>query len=146
MALLFGRTGDPLAFLHIESAWHHEISNPARVLWQFAIPGIPLGRLARMYMALWGVVGLLAAGWLAWRRMPAEAWLCGSTVIMALTAGTIASIPRYVAANPVFLVAIADLIECVQRPALRLAIFFLFSALQIFFVLAWYQHTIFFWV
>jgi hypothetical protein len=141
MALLLGRTGDPLAFVHVESGWHHGTSNPARVLWQFATPGLRLGRLVRIYLALWAIVGLLAAGWLAWRRVPAEAWLCGGTVIMALSAGTLVSMPRFVAANPVFLLAIADLIECVERAAIRLAIFFVFSAVQIVCVLAWYQHT-----
>jgi Mannosyltransferase (PIG-V) len=142
MALLSARTGDPLAFLHVQSGWHHEMSNPARVLWKFATPGLRFGRLIRAYFALWAVVGLFAAGWLAWRRMRTEAWVCASTVIMALTAGTLVGMPRFVAANPVFLLAIADLIEGIQSAALRLGIFFMFSVVQIFFVLAWYQHTI----
>lgn len=144
MALLFARTGDPLAFLHVVSGgWHHEMSNPARVLWEFAAPDFHRRRLVGTYFALWAVVGLLAAGWLAWRRVPTEAWLCGSTVIMALTSGSLWSMPRYVAANPVFLLAIADLIERVQRPALRFGIFFVFSAVQIFYVLAWYRGALF---
>jgi hypothetical protein len=47
--------------------------------------------------------------------------------------------PRYVGANPFFLLVTADFLERIPKPAVRLAIFVLFSAVQIFFILAWYR-------
>jgi hypothetical protein len=140
MALLYIRTGDPLAFQHVQSGWHHEMSNPLRVLWDgFATLDLRHGRVGPSYLAGWAVLGLIAAVWLGWRGLSAEAWLCGSTVILALMSGNLWSMPRYVAANPFFLLAVADVIERIPKPAVRLVIFILFSAVQIFFVLAWYR-------
>jgi Gpi18-like mannosyltransferase len=76
MALLFIRTGDPLAFQHAQSGWHHEMSNPLRVLWDgFATLDLRHHRVGPTYLAGWAVLGLIAAVWLAWRGLSAEAWL-----------------------------------------------------------------------
>ena len=117
MVFLYFRTGDPLAFQHIQTGWQRTGRNPLAVLAD-ALSGLDLAhpRLGPLYLLGWAVLGLAAAAWLAVRRRFAEAWLCGMTVAMSLASGSLFSMPRYVAASPVFLLAVADLLALVRRP------------------------------
>jgi hypothetical protein len=85
------------------------------------------------------VAALGAAIWLAARRHWMEAWVCGASVLMALGAGTTTSVPRYVAANPAFLFAAADLFEALPSWRWRAAGLSGMATVQIVLVLAWYK-------
>jgi hypothetical protein len=96
-------------------------------------------RAGPWYLAAWPVLGLAAAIWLLATRRFAEAWLCGMTVLVALASGTLWSMPRFVAANPAFLLAIADLLTAIRWRILRVAMLLAMAVVQVVFVLAWYR-------
>ena len=144
MVFLYFRAGDPLAFQHIQSGWQRTGRNPLAVLAD-ALSGLDLAhpRLGPLYLLGWAVLGLAAAAWLAVRRRFAEAWLCGMTVGMNLASGSLFSTPRYVAANPAFLLAVADLLALVRPPKLRAAILAGMAALQVVLLLFWFRGAAF---
>ncbi len=61
------------------------------------------------------------------------------TVIMALASGTLWSMPRFVAANPAFLLASADLLVAIRWRMLRGVVLVVMAGFQILFVMAWYR-------
>ena len=140
MVFLYFRTGDALAFRHIQSGWDRDGGNPLTVLIR-ALSRFDLAhpRPGPLYLPGWAVLGLAAAGWLLARRRFAEAWLCGMTVVMALASGTVFSMARYVSVNPAFLFAAADLLNKIRWPWLRAAILLGMAAMQVFLVLSWYR-------
>ena len=142
MALLWVRLGDPLAFVHAQGAWGHALRNPASVLADAVRPAAAGGHLGLLYNAGWAVLGLAAAGYLLRCRRRAESWLCGGTVILALLSGTLWSMPRYVAANPVVILLAADLLDRVG-PRLRGAVLAGLLAVQAIVVLAWFREAAF---
>lgn len=140
MLLLYVKTGDPLASVHIQAGWQHRARDPVAVLWSgFTTFSFRPLRIGPPYLAAWAVLGLAAGGWLLAARRFAEAWLCGMTVIMALASGTLWSMPRFVAANPAFLLASADLLVAICWRMLRRVILVMMAGFQIVFVLAWYR-------
>jgi len=140
MAFLYLAVRDPLAFAHIQSGWQHTARNPVAVLRDaFATVAMQPLRAGPWYLAAWPVLGLAAAIWLLATRRFAEAWLCGMTVLVALASGTLWSMPRFVAANPAFLLAIADLLTAIRWRILRVAMLLAMAVVQVVFVLAWYR-------
>jgi hypothetical protein len=139
MAILYRRTGDPLAFLHIQSGWLHSTSNPLTVL----LDGASQLRPGPAYLAVWAILGLTAGGWLALKRHAAEAWLVTTTVLMALVSGTLWSMPRFVAANPVFLLAVADILEIYVPRACRIVAYIAMGAIQAVLVFYWFRGAAF---
>ena len=144
MLFLYVRTGDAWAFRHIQSGWQRTGRNPLAVLADaftgFELFHPPLGPL---YLFGWAILGLAAAVWLGIRRRFAEAWLCGMTVMMGLISGSLFSMPRYVATNPAFLLAVADLLARVRRPKLRAAILIGMAAAQVALLLFWFRGAAF---
>ena len=138
MTFLYFHIGDALAFLHIQSGWGRTGGNPLRVL---SAPFISwkTGHLERsaVYFAAWAILGLMAAAWLASRRFFAEAWLCGAVIILALSSGSLQSMPRFVATNPAFLLAAADFWVLIQSRYLRAIIALTLVGLQAVLVLEW---------
>ncbi len=144
MAWLWHRTGDPLAFAHIQAGWLRQRGNPLRVLYAgFANMDFRHRHLGTGYEAGWGVLGLLAGGWLAWRGRWIEGWLCAATVVMALSSGALTSLPRFVAAGPVFLLAAADFYERLPHRLARLLVLAGLAVLQIVFLGYWYRAALF---
>jgi hypothetical protein len=139
MALLYRRTGDPLSFLHIQSGWLRTLSNPLTVLLHIASQLRP----GPAYLAAWAILGLAAGGWLALKRHAAEAWLVTTTVLMALASGTLWSMPRFVAANPVFLLAVADILEIYVPPAGRIVAYMAMGGVQAVLVMDWFRGAAF---
>ncbi len=140
MAFLYLHAGDALAFHHIQSGWERQGGNPLTVLVHALSrfdPSHP--HPGALYLPGWAILGLAAAAWLLAARRFAEAWLCGMTVIVALASGTVFSVSRYVSASPVFLFAVADLMNKIRQPWLRWAILLAMATLQVFLVLAWYR-------
>jgi hypothetical protein len=139
MALLYRRTGDPLAFLHIQSGWLHSTSNPLGVLLHATFQFRP----GPVYLVMWALLGLAAGGWLALKRHGPEAWLLIATVLMALATGTLWSIPRFVAVNPAFLLAVADMLEIWVPPVGRIAAYMIMGAIQAVLVMDWFRGAAF---
>ena len=144
MAFLWRHVGDPFAFATIQGAWGHSLRNPAAVLLDALRAADPMnGRLGLIYLAGWALLGLGAAGLLAAKRRPAEAWLCAATVLMALLSGVVWSMPRFVACNPAFLLAAADVLEAVPSPGGQAILLLVFAAVQGVFLLGWFREAAF---
>jgi hypothetical protein len=140
MLFLYAKLGDPLAFAHIQTGWRHAAGNPVAVLWDgFRTLSVRPWRVGPSYLAAWAVLGLAAACWLLAARRYAEAWLCSMTVIMALASGTLWSMPRFVAANPAFLLAAADVLVAIRWRVVRVGMLLVMVAFQVAFVLSWYR-------
>jgi hypothetical protein len=114
--------GDPIAFIHVQALWDRSPHFPLLALWDglaawdwWQLGGLMAGP-SRSLCAAWGLLGLLAALWLAARRRWAEAWLLATAVLLPATTG-IDSLPRYVACHPVFLFAAHDAVAPLPRPA-----------------------------
>jgi hypothetical protein len=102
---LYGRSGDMLAFAHIQVAWGRSLQNPLVVWWQ----GFHYGGWPRVF-ALQAGLALLAAAYLcASRRIGYGAYLAAA--VMLPLCSSVWSIPRYVFWQPVFLLVLADLVR-----------------------------------
>ena len=144
MAFLWQHAGDPLAFATVQTAWGHALRNPFAVLLDAVRAADPRsGHIGSLYLVGWALLGLAAAGWLAAKRRPAEAWLCAATVLMALLSGVVWSMPRFVACNPAFLLAAADVLEAVPSPGMRATLLLACAAVQVVFLLGWFRGAAF---
>ena len=144
MAFLWWHVGDPFAFARIQSAWGHSLRSPFAVLLEALLAADPMnGHIGLLYLAGWALLGLAAAGLLAWKRRPAEAWLCATTVLMALLSGVVWSMPRFVACNPAFLLAAADVLEAMPSPGSRAVLLLACAAVQAVFLLGWFREAAF---
>ena len=124
MAYLYWLTGDALAFSHVQVAWAREFYSPLKILyWALATKNDlyylldPHAPQSKVYAVLFVFAAGLVCVWLLWRGLFLEAWLLGATVLLALTTSVV-SLPRYVAANPVFLLVVGDVVDRIRsRPA-----------------------------
>ena len=137
MIYLWVEFGDPMAFMHVQHAWGRTLGNP------FSVVSAALGTadikhrsVGIAYEAMWSIAGLGAAMFLAFHRRFTEAWLCLGTVAAALLSGSVGSMPRFVAANPVFLFAATDMLGAVPA-GLRALILIACAGMQIVFVIGW---------
>jgi len=144
MLFLWRHVGDPFAFATIQGAWGHTLRNPFSVLWDALRAADPRnGHVGLIYLVGWALLGLAAAGLLAAKRRPAEAWLCAATVLMALLSGVVWSMPRFVACSPAFLLAAADVLEAVPSLGGRAILLLAFAAIQVVFLLGWFRGAAF---
>lgn len=144
MAFLYWRTGDALAFSHVQIAWDRAPGNPLVNLvdgfraWDWANLR-DLGRpQSQSYCAAWAVLGFAAGAWLAWRRRYGEAFLCLAPLLMALGTG-LYSMPRYLSGSAVFLFAAFDFLDSGWRRPWRWAVCGVLLVLQMLLVVAWYE-------
>lgn len=146
MAYLYWLTGDTLAFSHIQVAWSRILLNPLKMLywsllkndWNLLLD--PEAPQSKAYAASFAVVAGLSCLWLLWRGLFLEMWLLGATVLLALTT-SVDSIPRYVTANPVFLLVVGDLVDRVgSRPA-RIGLAVASILLQGFLLRLWFARS-----
>lgn len=109
---LYARSGDMLAFAHIQVSWGRSLQNPLVVWWQ----GVQDGGWPLLF-ALQAGLALLAAAYLfARRRIGYGAYLAAA--VMLPLSSSVWSIPRYVFWQPVLLLVLA---ECVRwRPLARI--------------------------
>ncbi len=110
MAYCAALTGDPLRFMHAQADWRRHLSDPVHVL-TFALHRALHGEPKLGYDPLWALAGLGAALLLALRRLWAEAFFLAATIFLALSSGSPESMARFVSANPVFLLFVADLLD-----------------------------------
>jgi hypothetical protein len=112
MALLYARTGDALAFAHVQAGWDRQTGFPLFPLvnnlfahdWWRAFSEDRQSVVVSEYAALAGLAVCLRL----WRlRLWPELWLLGGTLTLALSAGLL-SMQRLVFANPIFLLFLFD--------------------------------------
>ncbi len=131
-------TGDPLVFVHAQSGWERHLANPAAALVADTAkalrPGGPHGLLLFVGMA---IAGFAAAALQAFRGRPAEGFTLAGTILLALSSGSTQSMGRFVGANPVFLLTLADLIDRVSGRLPRLAALLVLLAIEIVCVRLW---------
>ena len=129
--------GDPIAFVHAEAGWGRHPANPVATLARSLSYLLPRRHhLQEGWQGAWALIGLAVSSWLAWSRRWTEACFLGVTVVLALSTGNGASMCRFVGASPVFLLALADLIDRAGRPA-RIAVLIACAGLQALFDLLW---------
>lgn len=122
-------TGDALAFNHVQVLWYREWHGPLYYLatgfaeWDWWRVLEPKGPPSQSYFAFWAVLGLVASGWMAWRRRFAEAWLCAASILLPLSSA-LHSMPRFVATSPFFLFVLFEFLLTVRN---RLAVSALFG-------------------
>ncbi len=139
MAYCALETGDPLRFAHAQVDWGRHFANPLHVL-QSAFRGALKRHHGRGqgYQALWATTGLIAGLLLSFRRRWAEGSFLAATVLLALSSGTLGSMPRFVGANPVFLLFVADGLDRLG-PRLRYGALAASAVLQLVLFRLWMQ-------
>ncbi len=138
MAFLYHHTGDALAFSHIEAGWGRFADAPWRNLFKglgkWDLTDLPDRSLTLSDFG--ALAGLGAAGFLAVRRRPIEAWFGLWSVLIPLSTG-LESMPRYVAGTPVFLFALFDMLCEIRSVWLRRLILVVAAALHILLLRYW---------
>ena len=137
--------GDAMAFSHVQVLWHRQWGNPLAHIWE----GLRAWDFAELlanpsaaYAASFALLGLTAAVWLTVRRRGAEAWFLGGCILLPAASG-LDSLPRFVAANPVFLFAVYDLVSWLigprRKPGMLACLATVLGVLQTILVLAWFR-------
>ena len=132
MAYMYVLTGDPLAFIHIQSAWGRHLHNPISLIWQGLgeFYSSPIG----FYSAMAAVSGIAMACYLMARRYFIESLWLLLNVIVPLFAG-LQSMPRFVAWQMPFVFGITLLGQ--QFPALKYVILAVTGLFSGFMAVAW---------
>ena len=140
----YSRIGDAMAFSHVQVLWHRRWGNPFERIWTGLASwdfSVLLASPSSAYAASFALLGLAGAIWLAFRRRGAEAWFLAGCILLPAASG-LDSLPRFVAANPVFLFVVYDFTMKLMggRPqAVLLATFAaILAALQATLLLGWY--------
>jgi len=146
MAWQYWRIGDAFAFSHVQILWDRRWLGPVTWIrlglrtrdWTTALALFPAQSYA--FNAAAALLGLGAAAWLALRRRFAEAWICGAAILLPLSSG-LHSMPRFVGANPAFLLAVYDALYWLRRRSglASAALIGLMAGLQIVLLIAWYR-------
>lgn len=146
MAYLYWLTGDALAFSHVQIAWDRHFVSPLKTIyWNLFKPewGYMLDPDAPQssgYALIWVALSGLACLWLIRRRRFLETWVLATTVGLALTTSLI-SIPRYVAANPAFLLALGDVADRIASRTLRIGLAVLCVLVQVAVLYGWFRQS-----
>ncbi len=146
MAWQYWRIGDAFAFTHVQVSWDRYWLGPVTWIrlglrtgdWPLVLALFP--EQSNAFNAATAIVGLGAAAWLALRRRFAEAWVCAGAILLPLSSG-LHSIPRFVGTNPVFLLAVYDVLLLLRRRSMALAAAALMAVLQIVLLMAWYREA-----
>ena len=140
MAYLYLRTGDALAFSHVQVGWNRHLHNPLMVLvsgyrqwdWHRVTTATSLS-----YGAAAATIGFAIAGYLALRHRWMEAYFCAASLLLAVSTG-LDSIPRYLTGNPVFLFAIYDLIDRLELRR-KVGVLVLLALIQAWLLWLWFH-------
>jgi hypothetical protein len=142
MAYLYLRTGDALAFIHVQVAWNRHFSSPLAMLalgyhqWDWYRVSTST---STSYGTAAALVGFAVAGYLALRRRWMEAYFCTASLLLAISTG-LDSIPRYLIGNPAFLFAVYDLVGWLG-PRFRAVVLTLFALTQAWLVWLWFGNV-----
>lgn len=127
MVYLYWLTGDALAFSHVQVAWGRSFTNPLKTFYwglsKFDLHLLldPSATQSSTYAASFAILAGLTCAWLLMRGLALEAWLLGATVLLALTT-SVDSLPRYVGANPIFLLAAGDVADRIRSRTARVGL------------------------
>jgi uncharacterized membrane protein len=128
MLVQYLRIGDALAFNHVQVLWDRVWIGPLATVanglgaWDWSKVLAPKGLPSQSYAAAWAVLGLIVAGWVAWRRRFAESFLLAASILLPL-ATALHSMPRFVTTNPFFLFAVFDAVLLLRQRLALAAIF-----------------------
>jgi hypothetical protein len=128
---------DPLAFVHAQTGWNRHGGNPIRTLGAMIKDGLGVYGQPHPYGAVVALLGIAAVGACTLARRWAEAWFLGATILFALASGSPESMGRFVVANPIFLLVMADLIDRIPRSAGRSACLAACVGLEVFVFHLW---------
>ncbi len=127
--------GDGLAFSHMQLLWNRHWVGPFAMMaqglraWDWSNLLDPRALPSQSYDAAWALIGLGLAGFLAWRRRFAEAWVTGASVLLPLATG-LDSMARFVATSPFFLFTLAGAISRLQARWALATVFVVLALLQ----------------
>ena len=115
MAYLYGHAGDALAFMHVQAGWGRGHEFPLFVLGEnlfvFDFNMFSSHVSQTPLIAEWSALAGLAMSFYLWRQARyMETWLLLMSVLLPLSTG-LASMQRFVLANPVFMIFLFDLME-----------------------------------
>ncbi len=147
MGLLYAVLGDAFAFAHVQKAWGRAAQFPwtvfCRGLFKFDL-GATFSATTQSdtFAALCAVAGLLLGVRLLRLRRFAAGWFLAGSMLLPM-AGGLESFPRFVLANPIFLVFLFDFIWTGRyRPAFR-EIILASCLLQLYLVQDWTRYFMF---
>lgn len=129
MWILYVRTGDPFAFMHIQAAWGRTMSNPVLVL----TAGLRSGGWGAIY-ALTALFAVFVSIWLWFRKFSAHSVFLAAAILIPL-ATSLASMPRYLFWQMPLFVGVLDLIG--RRASLFGIYLAMSSAMAAFMILSW---------
>jgi hypothetical protein len=141
MFYLYLHTGDAFAFIHIQRAWQRTEADPfpqfLRGLLQFDLDQTwVLKGGSGTFCALSALCSWLLCLRLLLKKRYAECWFLLMSTMIALSAGLV-SMPRYVYANPIFVVFLFDFFWTSKYRSLFAEIIFASLALQLYLVHLW---------
>jgi len=147
MGLLYAVLGDAFAFLHVQKAWGRATHWPwtvfCRGFFKFDL-GVTFSATTQSdtFAALCAVAGLLLVVRLLRLRRFAAGWFLAGSILLPM-AGGFESFPRFVLANPIFMVFLFDFIWTGRyRPAFR-EIILVSCLLQLYLVHDWTRYFMF---
>lgn len=143
MAYLYWLTGDALAFSHAQASFERTLINPLKMFywsllkddWHSVLN--PHASQSKAYAASFVIVAGLACLWLLRSGRFLEAWMLGAMVLLALPT-SVDSMPRYVTANPVFLLVVGDLVDRIRSRSVLVGLAVASVLLQAFLLHQWF--------
>ncbi len=147
MGLLYAVLGDAFAFLHVQKAWGRATHWPwtvfCRGLFKFDLAVIfSATTQSDTFAALCAVAGLLLVVRLLRLRRFAAGWFLAGSILLPM-AGGFESFPRFVLANPIFLVFLFDFIWTGRYRAAFREIILASCLLQLYLVHDWTRYFMF---
>lgn len=143
MLYQYATIGDALAFSHVQLLWGRQWQGPLHWLitgiaaWDWGNMLHPNGFPSKTYDSAWALLGLGVAGWLAWRRRFAEAFLLAGTILLPLSTA-LHSLPRFVATSPFFLFACCEALAPITGTRWRMALAGSLGLAQGLVIIGWY--------
>jgi hypothetical protein len=145
MAFLHAHVGDALAFAHIQRAWDRGSSNPLltflAALRSGDLPLVLSGEYSNQWAALWGLVGFGLVGYLARLGRFPEALFAILCILVPISSGTVAGLPRYVFGSAPFLIALSLLLTRHRAGLAGLGLLVLLVLLNVALLVLWAQRN-----
>lgn len=126
MAYLGNLMGDPLAFVHIQRAWHEKHINPIRLFIEY----IRDEYWGARYLAIFVIFAILIIIYAIYKRHFEEMIIPIFIILMVITYKFI-SIPRYMISTGMFVLTLLDLIHSFKSRLLLWICYFLLLALSL---------------
>jgi len=130
MYFLYLKTGDALAFSHIQRAWERFPHNPLTVLFE----GLVKVNTIDFYFATVSLLGIILVFFLLWKKRYAE-FIFSLLAIMIPLSTALYAMPRYTFTLFPIYIALAMLLD--KRPAIKTFVLLFFSASLSFMATAW---------